>query len=99
MSSSSSLSPSLSRQKKQMQILRNRAYHSQQLTGNYCHCLFTCKNCNSTRLWKGWKVGNPLIRWTSTGDPLSYTDEIGLSFDSVDTTNAFAEKHGWEYIV
>ncbi|KAK6792672.1 hypothetical protein RDI58_011753 [Solanum bulbocastanum] len=41
---------------------------------------------------------NPLIRWTSTGDPLSYTGETGLSFDSVDATNAFAEKHGWEYI-
>ncbi|KAH0683903.1 hypothetical protein KY289_021655 [Solanum tuberosum] len=67
------------------------------------HCLFTCKNCNSTRLWKGWEVenkflvytevGNPLIGWTSTGDPLSYVGEAGLSFDSVDATNAFAEKH------
>ncbi|KAG5612959.1 hypothetical protein H5410_024240 [Solanum commersonii] len=38
---------------------------------------------------------NPLIGWTSTGDPLSYVGEAGLLFDSVDATNAFAEKHGW----
>lgn len=42
---------------------------------------------------------NPLIGWTSTGDPLSSIGEAGLSFDIVDATKTYAEKHGWEYAV
>jgi NADH dehydrogenase (ubiquinone) Fe-S protein 4 len=37
--------------------------------------------------------------WTSTGDPYANVGEAGLSFDSADSAKAFAEKHGWEYVV
>ncbi|KAJ0654279.1 putative NADH dehydrogenase ubiquinone Fe-S protein 4 [Helianthus annuus] len=42
---------------------------------------------------------NPLMRWTSTGDPYANVGEAGLSFNSVEAAKAFAEKHGWEYEV
>uniref|UniRef100_A0A1S4B3I8 NADH dehydrogenase [ubiquinone] iron-sulfur protein 4, mitochondrial n=2 Tax=Nicotiana TaxID=4085 RepID=A0A1S4B3I8_TOBAC len=51
-------------------------------------------NFLSTQKWE-----NPLMGWTSTGDPLSNVGEAGLSFDSVEAAKAFAEKHGWEYTV
>lgn len=37
--------------------------------------------------------------WTSTGDPYANVGEAGLSFDSEEAAKAFAEKHGWEYVV
>lgn len=37
--------------------------------------------------------------WTSTGDPYANVGEAGLSFDSEAAARAFAEKHGWEYVV
>jgi hypothetical protein len=37
--------------------------------------------------------------WTSTGDPYANVGEAGLSFDSAESAKAFAEKHGWEYVV
>ena len=37
--------------------------------------------------------------WTSTGDPYANVGEAGLTFDSADSAKAFAEKHGWEYVV
>ena len=37
--------------------------------------------------------------WTSTGDPYANVGDAGLSFDSEEAAKAFAEKHGWEYVV
>ncbi|XP_062164735.1 NADH dehydrogenase [ubiquinone] iron-sulfur protein 4, mitochondrial-like [Alnus glutinosa] len=51
-------------------------------------------NFLSTQKWE-----NPLMGWTSTGDPYANVGEAGLSFDSEDAAKAFAEKHGWEYEV
>ncbi|XP_057727222.1 NADH dehydrogenase [ubiquinone] iron-sulfur protein 4, mitochondrial-like [Arachis stenosperma] len=48
----------------------------------------------STQKWE-----NPLMGWTSTGDPYSYVGEAALSFDSEAAARAFAEKHGWDYTV
>ncbi|KAE9457252.1 hypothetical protein C3L33_10845, partial [Rhododendron williamsianum] len=48
------------------------------------------------------KVGrweNPLMGWTSTGDPYANVGDAGLSFDSEEAAKAFAEKYGWEYVV
>ncbi|KAK6117397.1 hypothetical protein DH2020_048853 [Rehmannia glutinosa] len=46
------------------------------------------------------KVGrweNPLMGWTSTGDPYANVGDAGLSFDSKEAAIAFAERHGWDY--
>ncbi|XP_059461735.1 NADH dehydrogenase [ubiquinone] iron-sulfur protein 4, mitochondrial-like isoform X1 [Corylus avellana] len=51
-------------------------------------------NFLSTQKWE-----NPLMGWTSTGDPYANVGEAGLSFDSEEAAKAFAEKHGWEYEV
>lgn len=37
--------------------------------------------------------------WTSTGDPYANVGEAGFGFDSEEAAKAFAEKHGWEYVV
>lgn len=37
--------------------------------------------------------------WTSTGDPYANVGDAGLSFDSEEIAKAFAERHGWEYVV
>lgn len=37
--------------------------------------------------------------WTSTGDPYANVGEAALSFDSEEAAKAFAEKHGWDYVV
>ncbi|KAL5777587.1 hypothetical protein ACOSP7_010513 [Xanthoceras sorbifolium] len=51
-------------------------------------------NFLSTQKWE-----NPLMGWTSTGDPYANVGEAGLSFDSEAAAKAFAEKYGWEYTV
>ncbi|KAJ9170554.1 hypothetical protein P3X46_018653 [Hevea brasiliensis] len=51
-------------------------------------------NFMSTQKWE-----NPLMGWTSTGDPYANVGDAGLSFDSEDAAKAFAERHGWEYVV
>ncbi|WCJ35562.1 NADH dehydrogenase [ubiquinone] iron-sulfur protein 4 mitochondrial [Euphorbia peplus] len=51
-------------------------------------------NFLSTQKWE-----NPLMGWTSTGDPYANVGDAGLSFDSAEAAKAFAEKHGWEYVV
>ncbi|XP_050266312.1 NADH dehydrogenase [ubiquinone] iron-sulfur protein 4, mitochondrial-like [Quercus robur] len=51
-------------------------------------------NFMSTQKWE-----NPLMGWTSTGDPYANVGEGGLSFDSEEAAKAFAEKYGWEYVV
>ncbi|KAE8057047.1 hypothetical protein FH972_013769 [Carpinus fangiana] len=51
-------------------------------------------NFLSTQKWE-----NPLMGWTSTGDPYANVGEAGLSFDSEEAAKAFAEKLGWEYEV
>ncbi|XP_058219815.1 NADH dehydrogenase [ubiquinone] iron-sulfur protein 4, mitochondrial-like [Rhododendron vialii] len=48
----------------------------------------------STQKWE-----NPLMGWTSTGDPYANVGDAGLSFDSEEAAKAFAEKYGWEYVV
>lgn len=50
-------------------------------------------NFLSTQKWE-----NPLMGWTSTGDPYANVGEAGLSFDSEEAAKAFAEKLGWEYV-
>lgn len=42
---------------------------------------------------------NPLMGWTSTGDPYANVGDSALSFESEEAAKAFAEKHGWEYTV
>lgn len=37
--------------------------------------------------------------WTSTGDPYANVGDSALSFDSSEAAAAFAEKHGWDYVV
>ncbi|KAJ9566742.1 hypothetical protein OSB04_002708 [Centaurea solstitialis] len=51
-------------------------------------------NFLSTQKWE-----NPLMGWTSTGDPYANVGDAGLSFDSEEAAKAFADKHGWEYVV
>uniref|UniRef100_UPI001CB89E7C NADH dehydrogenase [ubiquinone] iron-sulfur protein 4, mitochondrial-like n=1 Tax=Erigeron canadensis TaxID=72917 RepID=UPI001CB89E7C len=51
-------------------------------------------NFLSTQKWE-----NPLMGWTSTGDPYANVGDAGLSFNSAEAAKAFAEKHGWEYEV
>ncbi|GMY17378.1 NADH dehydrogenase [ubiquinone] iron-sulfur protein 4, mitochondrial-like [Fagus crenata] len=51
-------------------------------------------NFLSTQKWE-----NPLMGWTSTGDPYANVGEAGLSFDSEEAAKAFAEKYGWDYVV
>ncbi|XP_009626965.1 NADH dehydrogenase [ubiquinone] iron-sulfur protein 4, mitochondrial [Nicotiana tomentosiformis] len=51
-------------------------------------------NFLSTQKWE-----NPLMGWTSTGDPYANVGESALSFESEEAAKAFAEKHGWEYTV
>ncbi|WVZ21856.1 hypothetical protein V8G54_000400 [Vigna mungo] len=49
-------------------------------------------NFLSTQKWE-----NPLMGWTSTGDPYAHVGDSALTFDSAEAAKAFAEKHGWEY--
>jgi hypothetical protein len=42
---------------------------------------------------------NPLMGWTSTGDPYAHVGDSALGFDSEEAAKAFAERHGWEYVV
>ncbi|KAK9946384.1 hypothetical protein M0R45_011852 [Rubus argutus] len=51
-------------------------------------------NFLSTQKWE-----NPLMGWTSTGDPYANVGDAGLSFESEEAAKEFAEKHGWEYTV
>jgi len=51
-------------------------------------------NFVSTQKWE-----NPLMGWTSTGDPYANVGEAGLYFKSKEAAQSFAEKHGWEYVV
>ncbi|XP_022886007.1 NADH dehydrogenase [ubiquinone] iron-sulfur protein 4, mitochondrial-like [Olea europaea var. sylvestris] len=51
-------------------------------------------NFTSTQKWE-----NPLMGWTSTGDPYANVGDSALSFDSEEAAKAFAERHGWEYTV
>jgi len=39
---------------------------------------------------------NPLMGWTSTGDPLSNTE---VTFTSAEDAMAFCEKNGWEFFI
>ncbi|KAL3525590.1 hypothetical protein ACH5RR_013962 [Cinchona calisaya] len=51
-------------------------------------------NFMSTQKWE-----NPLMGWTSTGDPYSNVGDSALSFDSEEAAKEFAERHGWDYTV
>ncbi|KAJ8545981.1 hypothetical protein K7X08_018564 [Anisodus acutangulus] len=51
-------------------------------------------NFMSTQKWE-----NPLMGWTSTGDPYANVGDSALTFESAEAAKAFAEKHGWEYTV
>ena len=51
-------------------------------------------NFVSTQKWE-----NPLMGWTSTGDPYANVGEAGLYFKSKEAAQSFPEKHGWEYVV
>lgn len=42
---------------------------------------------------------NPLMGWTSTGDPYHSVGEASLNFDSKERAVEFAEKYGWQYTV
>ncbi|XP_065875642.1 NADH dehydrogenase [ubiquinone] iron-sulfur protein 4, mitochondrial [Euphorbia lathyris] len=51
-------------------------------------------NFVSTQKWE-----NPLMGWTSTGDPYSHVGDSALGFDSEESAKEFAARHGWEYVV
>ncbi|KAK8916851.1 hypothetical protein KSP39_PZI022195 [Platanthera zijinensis] len=51
-------------------------------------------NFMSTQKWE-----NPLMGWTSTGDPFAHVGDSALSFDSKEAAMAFAEELGWDYLV
>ncbi|XP_064978979.1 NADH dehydrogenase [ubiquinone] iron-sulfur protein 4, mitochondrial-like [Musa acuminata AAA Group] len=51
-------------------------------------------NFVSTQKWE-----NPLMGWTSTGDPYANVGDAGLTFDSEEAAKAFAEKYGWDFVV
>lgn len=51
-------------------------------------------NFVSTQKWE-----NPLMGWTSTGDPYANVGEAGIYFKSKEAAQSFAEKHGWDYVV
>ncbi|XP_021301003.1 NADH dehydrogenase [ubiquinone] iron-sulfur protein 4, mitochondrial [Herrania umbratica] len=51
-------------------------------------------NFMSTQKWE-----NPLMGWTSTGDPYANVGDAALSFDSEEAAKSFAERHGWDYVV
>ncbi|KAL5556783.1 hypothetical protein UlMin_039019 [Ulmus minor] len=51
-------------------------------------------NFVSTQKWE-----NPLMGWTSTGDPYSHVGDSALSFDSEEAARTFAERHGWDYVI
>ncbi|AES90731.1 putative oxidoreductase [Medicago truncatula] len=51
-------------------------------------------NFLSTQKWE-----NPLMGWTSTGDPYSHVGDSALDFDTEEAAKEFAERHGWEYVV
>ncbi|XP_078155188.1 NADH-ubiquinone oxidoreductase-like protein [Carex rostrata] len=51
-------------------------------------------NFLSTQKWE-----NPLMGWTSTGDPYANVGDAALCFQSAEAAKAFAEKHGWQYVV
>ncbi|KAH7866827.1 hypothetical protein Vadar_025516 [Vaccinium darrowii] len=51
-------------------------------------------NFMSTQKWE-----NPLMGWTSTGDPYAIVGDAGLGFDNEEAAIEFAQKHGWEYTV
>jgi len=51
-------------------------------------------NFVSTQKWE-----NPLMGWTSTGDPYANVGDSALSFDSEEAAKSFADRHGWEYVV
>ncbi|KMZ55972.1 NADH dehydrogenase (Ubiquinone) Fe-S protein 4 [Zostera marina] len=51
-------------------------------------------NFMSTQKWE-----NPLMGWTSTGDPYANVGDSALSFDSEEAAKEFANKHGWDYTV
>ncbi|KAG8373842.1 hypothetical protein BUALT_Bualt11G0067300 [Buddleja alternifolia] len=49
-------------------------------------------NFLSTQKWE-----NPLMGWTSTGDPYANVGDSALCFDSKEAAIAFAKRHGWDY--
>ncbi|GMH03195.1 hypothetical protein Nepgr_005034 [Nepenthes gracilis] len=51
-------------------------------------------NFLSTQKWE-----NPLMGWTSTGDPYANVGDAGLTFDSEEAAREFAERHGWQFTV
>ncbi|KAM7507213.1 hypothetical protein LguiA_017666 [Lonicera macranthoides] len=51
-------------------------------------------NFVSTQKWE-----NPLMGWTSTGDPYAHVGDSAMGFDSEQDAIGFAERHGWDYTV
>ncbi|KAE9613077.1 hypothetical protein Lal_00027720 [Lupinus albus] len=51
-------------------------------------------NFVSTQKWE-----NPLMGWTSTGDPYAHVGDSALNFDSEEAAREFAKRHGWDYVV
>ncbi|CAF1706738.1 hypothetical protein HID58_054745 [Brassica napus] len=51
-------------------------------------------NFVSTLKWE-----NPLMGWTSTGDPYANVGDSALGFDSELAAKSFADRHGWDFVV
>jgi NADH dehydrogenase (ubiquinone) Fe-S protein 4 len=45
------------------------------------------------------KWENPLMGWTSSGDPLAHQISTTIKFGSKEAAMAFCNKHGWEFEV
>lgn len=59
---------------------------------------YTLVNVMSSSLsYDRWE--NPLMGWTSTGDPYANVGDSALSFDSELAAKSFAQRHGWDYVV
>ena len=57
-------------------------------------CLMQISN-----LGNGYRWENPLMGWTSTGDPYANLGDHTLVFDSKEAAIDFVQRHGWEFSV
>jgi ETC complex I subunit conserved region len=66
-----------------------------------CHCKHECSDyiCAPSCLIHERRWQNPLIGWTSTGDPMEHVARSALNFRSKEEAVAFAEKQGFNPVV
>ena len=65
-------------------------------------CVYTFNLSDSyvcLMMLNGYRWENPLMGWTSTGDPYANLGDHTLSFDSKEAAVDFVQKHGWNFSV